>query len=192
MNKERLIAFTDAIAAIAATIMVLELASPSEMTISGLAEQWPVFLAYVISFFLIYIVWYSHHNAFHKATVISTRTFLINGIWTFWLTLVPFATRLIGEYPNEKLAMLIYLVLQLVWSVTFQFMDYQILKDNPGARRDVSNGFIPRLVLYGGFTVAIGLTFVTPIAGLITVAMTTIALAAVMFGAGKRSEEKKA
>ena len=43
INKERLVAFTDAIIAIAATIMVLELVTPEDTTLQGLLSQWPVF-----------------------------------------------------------------------------------------------------------------------------------------------------
>jgi uncharacterized membrane protein len=56
VNKERLIFFTDAIIAIASTIMVLELVNPHVPTIQGLVEQWPVFLAYLNSFAMIYLV----------------------------------------------------------------------------------------------------------------------------------------
>ena len=74
MNKNRLEAFSDAIIAIAATIMVLELHIPKLNNLSGLWEEWPVFLAYFISFTLIYAVWYNHHNLFKKANYISKQT----------------------------------------------------------------------------------------------------------------------
>ena len=97
MNKARLEAFTDAIIAIAATIMVLELQIPKEPTFRGLLGEWQTLLAYVISFVYIYVVWFSHHNIFKKATVITTRTFLYNGVWLFLLTLVPFTTKWVGS-----------------------------------------------------------------------------------------------
>ena len=97
MNKERLVAFTDAIVAIAATIMVLELHTPITDDWQGLREEWPTFLAYLISFSVIYVVWYNHHNLFAKAEVVTTRTFLLNGLWLFFLTLVPFTTGWVGS-----------------------------------------------------------------------------------------------
>ncbi len=92
INKERLIAFTDAIIAIVAIIMVLELVTPSPPTFEGLFSQWPVFVAYITSFVLIYIVWYNHHNAFEKINRLSTKVFLLNDVWVFVLTILPFAT----------------------------------------------------------------------------------------------------
>ena len=70
MNKSRVEAITDGIVAIAATIMVLELGIPSANDWSGLLEIRHTFLAYVISFKMIYIVWAMHHDLFKKATVI--------------------------------------------------------------------------------------------------------------------------
>lgn len=83
MDKNRIIALTDGIIAIAATIMVLELEVPEELTTASLLGQWPVLLAYIVSFSQIYLAWRSHHNSFQKADVVSVRTFLINGIWLF-------------------------------------------------------------------------------------------------------------
>ncbi|WP_282710428.1 TMEM175 family protein [Lancefieldella sp. Marseille-Q7238] len=71
MNKERLAAFTDAIVAIVATIMVLELAVPSTSGWQGLMENLPVFLVYIVSFSQIYLVWNNHHDLFEKAEVIE-------------------------------------------------------------------------------------------------------------------------
>ena len=47
--------------------MVLELKTPLTDDWQGLTEQWPTLLAYIISFDMIYIVWYNHHNLFQKA-----------------------------------------------------------------------------------------------------------------------------
>ena len=83
MNKGRLEAFTDAIVAIAATIMVLELKTPLTNDWNGIKEILPTRLAYIISFVMIYVVWFSHHNLFKKAEVITPRTYLLNGLWIF-------------------------------------------------------------------------------------------------------------
>lgn len=166
LNKERLIAFTDAIIAIAATIMVLELAVPVVDSWRGLAAEWPTFLAYLISYIMIYLVWYSHHNLFEKATVVSTRTFLINGLWLFFLTLVPFTTRYVGGAPDSSVAEFLYPLDLFLWSAGFHLLDWQIRKDNPDAARDSSTRLLDRLVLYGGFLLCMVLAFFVPRASL--------------------------
>ena len=103
IDKKRLIGFTDAITAIASTIMVLELVNPHVPTIQGLIRQWPIFLAFLNSFAMIYVVWYKHNNLFQKFETVSMRIFYLNGVWLFFLTLVPFATGWIGEFPFSPL-----------------------------------------------------------------------------------------
>lgn len=80
INKERLVAFTDAIIAIGATVMVLELVTPDEPTFRGMLSQWPTFIAYITSFDLIYLVWLNHHNAFQKIDHVTIGIYAWNGI----------------------------------------------------------------------------------------------------------------
>lgn len=160
MNKGRLEAFTDAIVAIAATIMVLELKTPLTNDLQGIMGVWPTFLAYVISFIMIYVVWYSHHNLFKKADNISRKTYLINGVWIFFLTLVPFTTGWVGDSPEAILPEVIYAANLLLWSAAFHLLDHQIVKDNPEAKKDSSTRAFDRAVMYGGYTVCIILAFI--------------------------------
>lgn len=176
MNKSRLEAFTDAVIAIAATIMVLELHPPKSESLQGLFSEWPVILSYVISFAMIYIVWFSHHNMFNKAKVISTKTFMFNGVWLFSLTLVPFATTWVGNHPDGTIPEVVYLSILLIWSFSFQLMDEQVLRDNSNIKRDVSNNLISRLFLYGGYVLGIIIAFFWPIASLFLVGIITIVL----------------
>lgn len=169
MNKNRLEAFTDAVIAIAATIMVLELHAPKSVTMRGLSEDWPTLVAYIFSFWLIYVVWFSHHNAFNKAKYISTRTFMLNGVWLFMMTLVPATTAWVGQHADKTLPEICYLAVLLMWSIAFQLMDESILRDNPGLPRDRSNQGSVRWWLYGGYGIGIVIAFFWPLASLLVV-----------------------
>ncbi|MCH3921863.1 TMEM175 family protein [Limosilactobacillus sp.] len=175
MNKSRLEAFTDAIVAIAATIMVLELHTPQEPTIHGLLEEGPTFLTYIVSFVLIYLVWYNHHNIFKKAKVITTQTYIYNGLWIFWLTLIPFTTRWVGTAPDQTLPELIYTLDLFLWSLSFQLMDRQIIKDNPEVPRDETNSFGFRAALYSVYAISIIMAFFIPVGSLILIGFIDIA-----------------
>ena len=64
-KKNRLEAFSDGVFAIAITLMVLEIAIPVEKgegahLLSGLADQWPIYLTYFVSFMTIGAVWIEH------------------------------------------------------------------------------------------------------------------------------------
>ena len=58
--------FSDGVFSIAITLLILELKIPSAMDapdlIKQLVGQWPSYLAYVLSFVLIGIMWSNHHN----------------------------------------------------------------------------------------------------------------------------------
>lgn len=181
MNKARLEAFTDAIIAIAATIMVLELEVPKQPTFEGLLEEWQTLLSYIISFIYIYVVWFSHHNIFKKAKTITTRTFLYNGIWLFLLTLVPFTTKWVGSQTEATFPEFLYAFIMLMWSLMFEVMDRQILRDNPTAEKDPTNSRAYRLALYGGFVLAMVVSFFSPLGSLIVMALTSIILILRMF-----------
>ena len=176
MNKDRVIALTDGIVAIAATIMVLELAVPTTVTLETLATQIPTFYAYIISFALVYLSWRSHHNAFEKADNIDGEIFIINGIWVFFITLVPFVTGLIGNAPNDTLATSLYVLTIFLWSFTFQFLDMAIVDANPEAERDEVRTNPQRPILFGSYALAFIFCFIMPIAALITIGIAIVAM----------------
>ena len=188
IEKGRLEAFTDAIIAIAATIMVLELATPDEVSLSALLSQWPVFLAYVISFSMIYMVWLNHYSAFKKVEEISVKVFFLNGIWLFCLTLVPFATAWVGQNPNDTLPEALYVSVLFLWSAMYQIMDNQIVKENPEASIDSTNELRLRIPMYCGYLLALVFAFIKPIISLIVILFVLIVIA-VHFLAQKKQKK---
>ena len=162
MNKDRIMALSDGIVAIAATIMVLELSVPETITIDSLLVQLPIFYSYMISFVLIYLAWRSHHNAFENAEIIDGKIFLANGLWLFFITLIPFTTALVGNAPDETLSEAIYVVSLILWVLSFQFLDIAITKANPTAAKDEVRDNRARLLLFGGYMLALVVAFIIP------------------------------
>ena len=66
MNKERLVAFTDAVLAIIMTILVLELPKPAEPTLAALLDLQESFFAYTLSFFWLGALWFGMHGIWQK------------------------------------------------------------------------------------------------------------------------------
>ncbi len=62
MDKDRLIAFTDAILAIIMTILVLELQEPETLSLQGLWALKGSYSAYTLSFFWLGTMWIGLHN----------------------------------------------------------------------------------------------------------------------------------
>ena len=89
MGKTRLEAFSDGVIAIIITIMVLELKVPHAAEFSAIAELWPIFLSYILSFVYIGIYWSNHHHLLHTVHKVSAGTMWANLHLPFWLSLIP-------------------------------------------------------------------------------------------------------
>lgn len=174
-------ALSDGIVAIAATIMVLELAVPPTITVDSLLSQLPVFYSYVVSFVLIYLAWRSHHNAFEKADIIDGKTFLANGVWLFFITLIPFTTALVGNAPGETLSEAIYVISLILWITSFQFLDIAITNANPTAPKDEVRNNKTRMILFGGYFLALIVAFIMPELTIIIIGLDALVMAASLF-----------
>src|ERR1700736_3979870 len=108
MNRSRLEAFSDGVIAILITIMVLELKVPDGADWEALRPTLPVFLAYVLSFIFLGIYWNNHHHMLHATTRINGKILWANLHLLFWLSLVPFVTRWMGESHLASLPTAIY------------------------------------------------------------------------------------
>ena len=97
MKPDRLSAFTDGVIAIIITIMVLELPVPNGDRWADVQSSLPLFGAYALSFANVGIFWVNHHHMFHLAKRVDGRVLLANLFMLFWLSLVPFVIRWIGE-----------------------------------------------------------------------------------------------
>ena len=97
MRAERLNAFTDGVLAIVITIMVLELPTPKGHDLADLLPEMPLFAAYALSFINIGIFWNNHHHLMTLAKRIDGRVMWANLALLFWLSLVPFVIRWMGE-----------------------------------------------------------------------------------------------
>jgi len=97
MRAERLSAFTDGVLAIVLTIMVLELPVPAGGSEQEVRPLWPLLGAYALSFVNMGIFWNNHHHLMHLVRKVDGRVLWANLFLLFWLSLIPFVIRWIGE-----------------------------------------------------------------------------------------------
>lgn len=97
MTAGRLSAFTDGVLAIILTIMVLELPVPHGHGAASLRPLLPLLGAYALAFVNIGIFWNNHHHLMHLVRKVDGRVLWANLFLLFWLSLVPFVIRWIGE-----------------------------------------------------------------------------------------------
>lgn len=180
INKDRLLAITDGIVAIAATIMVLQLSIPDRAGLSAMAAQWPIMLAYIISFLQIFLAWHEHHDSIAPAEWINHRIFLINCVWLFFITLLPFVTGIVGKSPDHTPSMLLYIgVLLLVQlSITIESRAIQKLNDCVIVDAPVIRQI--RIMSFVGYGAAAVCALIYPIASFAIILILTIAEIVVM------------
>ena len=107
MDRSRLEAFSDGVFAVAITLLVLNLtvAGPGHgKLVNQLGSHWPSFAAYVISFFVIGIIWVNHHALVRTIVVVDRLLLFLNLVLLLWVVLIPFATGLVAEYMSAYLA----------------------------------------------------------------------------------------
>src|SRR5919202_2596159 len=100
----RVDAFSDAVFAIAITLLVLEL--PFERVGQGklldaLADRWPSFATYAVSFLTIGIAWMHHHALWDQIGRPDRRLLVLNLLALMTVAFVPFPTGLLGDYIRQ-------------------------------------------------------------------------------------------
>ena len=162
IDQNRLLAITDGIVAIAATIMVLQLVVPKEVSMDAVAEQWPTLVAYIISFIQIFLAWHEHHDSVFNAKYINHRIFLINCLWLFFITLLPFVTGVVGHSPDHQASMLLYILVLFLIQLTITIESRGISKLNKTPILDYEVIKKIRIISFAGYLLAAASTFVNP------------------------------
>jgi uncharacterized membrane protein len=104
---DRLTLFSDAVVAIAITLLAIDLPVPHGHTVSefwaSVRDDSGHYAAFLISFFVIAAAWGDHHGIFRYVRRVDTRLRTINTFWLLMIVLNPFATRLLTASGTETL-----------------------------------------------------------------------------------------
>ncbi|MGH7687003.1 MAG: TMEM175 family protein [Candidatus Dormibacteria bacterium] len=127
MKTARVEAFSDAVFAVAITLLVLGIRIPATngSLIGALADQWPAFAAFAISFLVIGIVWVNHHTLFHLLLYTDRTLLFINLGLLMAIVLIPFVTALFAGYvatggSEASVAAALYNASMLLMGAAFQ------------------------------------------------------------------------
>lgn len=114
--KHRLEALVDGVFAIAMTILVLEIKVPeladhrSTVELLGkLHHAWPTLAAYLVSFCLLGLFWFWHHRLMTKVVRVDVPVFALTLLFLAMVSFFPFAAALMGRYPMNAVALMVYL-----------------------------------------------------------------------------------
>jgi uncharacterized membrane protein len=187
VDRSRFESFSDGVFAVAITLLALDLAvaGPGHGSLlSQLGHHWPSFAAYVISFFMIGIIWVNHHALVQNIAVFNRTLMYLNMLLLMFVVAIPFATATMAAYLAEggrdaEVAAAVYALAFEAMGLSFSLLFEWTLRDDarlhqplPAARR-----WEARLRFYSGqaiYIAAIGVAFVAPAAVLVMTALAAV------------------
>ncbi len=115
MKKDRLNALADGIFAIVVTLLVIEIRVPelhgvvtNQELINALLELRFLFLAYILSFALLFTYWKAHNYLFSVyAKNINPVLANYNAAFFFFVALVPFSAHMLGLYGETQVGVMV-------------------------------------------------------------------------------------
>ena len=131
MSKERVEAFSDGVLAVAITLLALDLHVPTSGHLAHeLARQWPNYVAYVVSFLTIGIIWINHHAMFRRLTAVDHAVLTLNLVLLLMICVLPFTTALMARYltasHGSNLAAAVYAGSFLGMSIAFFGLQWRV------------------------------------------------------------------
>jgi uncharacterized membrane protein len=175
----RLEAFSDAVFAIAITLLALNLQVPeltpvtSDALAADLAAKWPTYLSFFLSFVTLLIAWVYHHRLLEAAKQAGTGLLFTNGVLLLVVAAVPFPTALLGAYlttPAASVVAAIYAGYIGVLNFTYNLLWWVVVQQQRSAHREGWRPSTSMILSYLGFpcyVVAVGIAFWSPVATLV-------------------------
>ncbi|WP_037499374.1 TMEM175 family protein [Sphingomonas jaspsi] len=166
MTPGRLNAFTDGVIAIIITIMVLELPIPKGHGLADLRPIAPLFGAYALSFINVGIFWNNHHHLMTLAKRIDGRVMWANLFLLFWLSLVPFVIRWLGEDAITAGPAAAYGVVLVGASISYALLEIAIHRADHANRalHSAIGAGVKEVASFALYAVGVALAFYHPMA----------------------------
>ena len=160
---ERLSFFSDAVIAIAITLLAIELPVPtgdtSEQIIASFFEISGEYLTFLISFLVIANHWMAHHRLFRFVNRSDGAVMRLNILWLLLIVLNPFLTKVLNEGSIGLARFSLYAVAQAVQVLIYAAMVALIARrgwftaNAPRSFRE--RGYLPTVYLAIGFLVSV-------------------------------------
>jgi uncharacterized membrane protein len=185
MDSRRAESFSDGVFAVAITVLVFNLlpiaddtagtAGKQTLTAGHLANHWPAYLAYVVSFLTIGIMWLNHHGLFVRIGRVNRPLLLMNLFLLMGIVAIPFPTALIADHLNgsdqAKVAAATYGLVMIAISVGYGAIWTYVMRHQEalGARNLVADRMSTLRFTAGnaGYVAGTVIALVAPLASMI-------------------------
>jgi uncharacterized membrane protein len=147
MSVGRMEAFSDGVLAIVITLLILDVkVPPSAEGHLGreLAQQWPQYAAYLVSFLIVGIIWLNHHAVIGLLRRTDHTLQVLNLLLLLPISVLPWPTAVLAEYVREgtdsdqRIAVLLYGVTSSVMAVAFNLLWRYLLRHDELRRPEVT------------------------------------------------------
>jgi TMEM175 potassium channel family protein len=112
LDLDRVVFFSDAVFAIAMTVLVLTLQLPARTTDAdvgrAIREMLPSIYSYALSFVVVGVYWLIHHRMFRYIRRTDTVLLVLNLAILGFVAFVPFPTSVLGEHGDTTAAVVLY------------------------------------------------------------------------------------
>jgi len=130
----RVEAFSDGVFAIAITLLILNVQVPPPSAghlLAALARQWPTYVAFLISFAFIGIMWVNHHRLFNHIRRCDNMLMFLNLLLLLGITVVPFPTALLAAHystPGRTVSAAVFNGTYVFLAISFNVLWFHVVK----------------------------------------------------------------
>jgi uncharacterized membrane protein len=148
VDSRRAESFSDGVFAVAITVLIFNLLPVGRGGLSYrvLGSAWPQYVAYLVSFLTIGIMWMNHHTLFGHVSRIDRPLLVLNLLLLMGVVAIPFPTALIAEHltgPNSSggpAAAVIYGIVMIMISIFYNAIWVYLIRHaealgSPGTRQ---------------------------------------------------------
>jgi len=165
-TNRRIENFSDAVFAIAVTIMVLEIRVPESLAFAddpiALKHLIALLVTYAVSFLVVVILWGSHHYLIFTLPKADRSTLWFNNFVLFWVTLIPVVAQFFGLHPTSPRAAAAYAFVIMMCTFAFTLLRRHAsrVSDNELHRAIHRGVFRKAWIAIGLYAAAIPMAFV--------------------------------
>ncbi|MCW2798879.1 MAG: hypothetical protein JWQ70_351 [Aeromicrobium sp.] len=167
-STDRIEFFSDAVFAIAMTLLVLDIRVPDikGRDLNGaLHDLLPQMFAYALSFLVISLNWIAHHRKFRVIIGFDNTLTRLNLLLLFLIAFLPFPTSVLSNYASQPAAVILYAATSAAIAGSQVLILWHARRANL-LDKSVDTG-VYRLMMYDGvvspfvFTISIGIAFIS-------------------------------
>ncbi|MFI5735602.1 TMEM175 family protein [Kribbella sp. NPDC051587] len=155
-NPDRLILFTDAVVAIALTLLILPLVevvaeykAEDHTALQVITDHKPEIYSFLLSFAVIGNFWLGHHQVFEHVRAYTSGMMRLNMLWLLFIVILPFPTEIVGSFESSQFTAGFYSGTILALSTSQTALTWMIKghpeienPNDPVTSRELTNSFV--------------------------------------------------